>query len=378
MMINVLVDAIALSDRELLARLENLATRERGASAELVAHIAALEARPALYAAEGFGSLFSYCTTLLRLSEDAACNRIDAARACRRFPVILDDLASGALTLTSVRLAGRHLTAENHIEVLARARRRTRREVEALVAELAPKPDAPSLMRRLPVPTSLPAVAVSPALAFEPTPASATGTALTTDGGGVASAVAPAVARRPAVQVTAPERYRVQFTIGPESHGRLRRLQDLLRREIPSGDLGEIFERAAVLLLEQVEKKKLAAGTRPRRKQPIRPGTDGALRTPIVRSRHIPNDVKRGVWRRDAGQCAYVAAGGRRCEERAFLELHHLLPYGKHGPATVANIALRRRRHNQYEAEPVFGPRRVSMGRPLADSLALMRAPGPS
>jgi hypothetical protein len=144
MMINVLTDATALSDRELLAR------QERDASAELVAHLAVLDARPALYAAEGFGSLFTYCTAVLRLSEDAACNRIAAARVCRSFPVILDDLASGALTLTSVRLIGRHLTAENHMEVLGRARRRTRREVEALVAELAPRPDAPSMMRRLP------------------------------------------------------------------------------------------------------------------------------------------------------------------------------------------------------------------------------------
>jgi hypothetical protein len=49
----------------------------------------------------------------LRLSEDAACNRIDAARTCRRFPVILDLLASGEVTLTTVRPLGRHLTPEN-------------------------------------------------------------------------------------------------------------------------------------------------------------------------------------------------------------------------------------------------------------------------
>src|SRR5450432_1430511 len=166
MKINVFADATALSDRELLLRLRTLAHAEREASAELVAHLAALDARPALYAAEGFGSLFSYCTSVLRLSEDAACNRIEAARVCGRFPVILDDLASGALTLTltSVRLVGRHLTVDNHEEVLARARRRTRREVEALVAELAPRPDAASMVRRLPDPTVAPALAVSPVL----------------------------------------------------------------------------------------------------------------------------------------------------------------------------------------------------------------------
>jgi 5-methylcytosine-specific restriction endonuclease McrA len=74
-------------------------------------------------------------------------------------------------------------------------------------------------------------------------------------------------------------------------------------------------------------------------------------------SRHIPSAVKRAVWRRDGGQCAFVSAGGRRCTERAFLELHHIHPHALAGPATAANISLRCRRHNQYEAELVFGPR---------------------
>ena len=51
---------------------------------------------------------------------------------------------------------------------------------------------------------------------------------------------------------------------------------------------------------------------------------------------------------------------GRRCTERAFLEFHHRQPYAKGGAATFDNISLRCRRHNQYEAEVVFGPRRVT------------------
>jgi len=111
---NIFATATRLSDQDLLARLQHLAGKEREATAELVAHLAALESRPAVYAAQGYGSLFSYCTQALRLSEDAACNRIDAARTCRRFPMILELLASGEVTLTTVRLLGRHLTPENH------------------------------------------------------------------------------------------------------------------------------------------------------------------------------------------------------------------------------------------------------------------------
>src|SRR5258707_817245 len=118
---NMLVSASSLSDHDLLDRLAALAVKEREASVELVAHLAALDARPSLYAAHGYGSLFAYCTEALHLSEDAACNRITAARACRRFPALLESLASGAMSLTSVRLLNKHLTAENHEGVLARA-----------------------------------------------------------------------------------------------------------------------------------------------------------------------------------------------------------------------------------------------------------------
>ena len=149
---NILTLAASLSDDDLLARLRALARKEREASAELVAHLAELDTRAALYAADGYGSLFSYCTQALRLSEDAACNRIEAARVCRQYPCVLELLAAGALSLTSVRLLGRHLTAENHRAVLARAENKSRREIEALVAELAPRPDVPSLVRKLPRP----------------------------------------------------------------------------------------------------------------------------------------------------------------------------------------------------------------------------------
>ena len=147
---NILALASGLSDQDLLVRIAALAGKEREASVELVAHLAELDTRASVYAAQGYGSLFSYCTAVLRLSEDAACNRIEAARACRRFPLILDLLASGSLSLTSVRLLGPHLTAENHESVLAKARDRRRREIEALVAELAPRPDIRSTVLKVP------------------------------------------------------------------------------------------------------------------------------------------------------------------------------------------------------------------------------------
>ena len=337
---HLIATASALSDPDLLARLEALARDERRASVELIAHLAVLDTRPLLYAADGYGSLFNYCTQALLLSEDAACNRIEAARACRRFPRILELLASGALSLSTVRMLGKHLTVENHWAVLARAQGRTRREIEGLVAELAPRPDVASTVRKLQEPKRESAPATLPLTPAAPAAA-------------VASSMAPP-APRPVVEPLAPQRYRVQFTIGEETQEKLRRLQTLLRREIPDGDPAVIFDRAVSLLLEQVEKKKLGKTARPR-PPVIRPGTDKYASDGPMPPRDPPNAVRRYVWERDGGRCAFVSRTGRRCTELAFLEFHHSQPYALRGEAMEDNIALRCWRHNQYEAWVVFG-----------------------
>jgi hypothetical protein len=44
-----------------------------------------------------------------------------------------------------------------------------------------------------------------------------------------------------------------------------------------------------------------------------------AERSVVPASRHIAADVKRAVWIRDAGRCAFLGTSGHRCSERAFL-----------------------------------------------------------
>ena len=98
-------------------------------SARLIASLAKLDARK-LYLAEGCSSLFTYCTQVLRLSEHATYARIEAARAARRFPIILETLSDGSINLTRVGLLAAHLTVENCPDVLAMARHKSKREVE--------------------------------------------------------------------------------------------------------------------------------------------------------------------------------------------------------------------------------------------------------
>jgi hypothetical protein len=64
-------------------------------------------------------------------SEDAACNRINAARLVRTVPGVLDMLQDGRLNLTTLRLLKPLLNDERRDEILAAASGKSRREVES-------------------------------------------------------------------------------------------------------------------------------------------------------------------------------------------------------------------------------------------------------
>jgi hypothetical protein len=332
----------SLTDEQLLLKLKALAALERDATAQLIASLAELDARR-LYLAEGFSSLFSYCTDALHLSEHAAYNRIEVARAARQWPVILQMIADGAVTLTVVRLLVPSLTDDNHRQLLDAATHKSKREVEQMVAALHPQPPVPSIVRKLPAPGPVTRCASVLDCAESETDATSI---LTAEPRPVSPPPLPQ--RRPAVVAPlAPERYKVQMTVSRETHDKLRRVQDLLRHQVPDGDPAVVFDRALTLLLRDLERRKLAEARRPR---PARAATPG--------SRHVPATVRRQVWKRDAGQCAFVG-DARRCTERGFLEFHHVVPFADGGPATVENLQLRCRAHNLYEAEQHFGPMSV-------------------
>src|SRR4029078_5294952 len=138
-----------IDDHALTVELVRLAGCERESTAARVAHLAEFDARR-LYEGEGFPSIFKYCTTVLQLSEDAAYNRIQAARAARRFPDILERWAAGGLSVPTTRLLAPHLTAENHDSLLAAADGKGKHDVEHLLATWFPQPDVAPTVRRVP------------------------------------------------------------------------------------------------------------------------------------------------------------------------------------------------------------------------------------
>ena len=357
------------SDQQLLIGAKVLVGSEREATAQLIAHLGEIDARR-LFLNEGCSSLFKYCTEVLHLSESAAYNRIEVARAARKFPVILEKLAEGAIHLSALRTLAPCLTPENHLGLLEAAKHKSRDEVERIAVRVRPRPDVPSVIRKLPEQAAAVAAISESETGLFGGIAAGTGVSEGPNGGGVAVAVPAHTVTTPrrqaAVSALSPGRYKIEFTADEKTYEALRQLQELLRHQVPNGDVATIIGDALLLRLAQVKHDKLAQVDHPRkrkveetelwveeREQPNGDAHSEPSTTPRD-SRHIPAEVKRSVWQRDQGQCAFMGKNGRRCSERGRLEFHHVHAYALGGPATIDNIALRCRAHNAHESRPVF------------------------
>jgi hypothetical protein len=346
-----LQDAKQLRDEELLAGLDRLLRDDRALTVQLIVHIGEVDAR-GLYREQAFASMFEYAVEALHMSESEAYTRIRAARLCREFPVVLGMLARGELHLSAVKLLAPVLTADNCDELLRAARFKSKRQVELALAQRFPKPDVPSLIRKLPakpssavVPAAVPGALELASVALPENSNSISG--LEPD---VNYEPAPSLQLAPTAPEIAPlraERYKVQFTANQRLHDKLAQAQDLLRHQVPDGDLAEVVERALDLLIAERMKQRFAQVRRPRAKTENKPSKPD--------SRHIPHEVRREVVARDGLQCSYLSDEGKRCQQSGMLQLHHEQPYGRGGPAATSNIHVFCRSHNQLLAERDYG-----------------------
>jgi hypothetical protein len=351
----------SIPDDELLHRLAELMGQSRRVEADIVAHIAEVDERK-LYAREALPSMFAYCTDVLHLSEAEAYLRILAARASREHPMLLTMLADGRLHLTAIAKLAPHLTRENRDGLLERATHRSKRQTEELIAEIAPRPDVPVMVRKLPERRTLPTaghlvvpnrgegLGRVPILELRPD-----GVAAPAMEAGQDPPASPSV-----VQPLSPGRYKVQFTASAEFHHKLERLRALMGSRGPEGDLAAVIEQAVTEKLERLEASRFARTKAPR-KGPAKTEDAGT----VPSSRHIPAAVRRAVRERDGDRCRYVDEHGRQCPEGDRLEFHHRHPFGLGGDHSVPNIRLMCRAHNAYLAECDYGREAVASHRRL-------------
>jgi hypothetical protein len=365
-----------LEDHELVSNLKSLLARSHGITAAILAHIAEVEARR-IHLGAGYPSMHAYCVHELGLSDDAANKRIHAARAARQHPELFSAVSDGRLHLTAVNLLASYLTTVNADDLIAAATRRTRREIEELLAARFPKTEFLPLVEMIRGSANAgvsgrtdelvpPQTGASLSATTSPTELAPERVNLTTPT--VPAAVARVDIPRSAVKPHAMDRFALHLMLERATYEKLRRAQEYLSHAIPDGDVARVFDRALDLLLAALEKQKFAATNRPR------PASKRESKNP----RHIPAHVKREVWRRDQGQCSFVSESGQQCSARTHLEFDHEEPVARGGESKVSNLRLRCRAHNQYEAEQIFGAQFMSDKRHAARLPTIARAAEPN
>ena len=215
-------DVTQMADADLIAEVSRLATDERAATVQLLVHLGEMDRRQ-LHLALGFPSLIAYGIEVLKLSEDASYNRVQAARASRRYPEILPLLETGQLSITTVRMLSKHLTPANASRLIAAAIGKTRAQAEALLASEFPQADARASVRKLPERVVAPLVEAAPEAAVDGTDGRVTPPSCAPLSPLPASPTPPK--RLEAIPLSA-DRYRITFTASSAMREKLRRAQD--------------------------------------------------------------------------------------------------------------------------------------------------------
>lgn len=333
--------APSVDDDTLVAQLQILAQREREARADFIVHLAEFDRRR-LYLPLGFPSLFAWLTERLRFSNASAFRRATACRLHARMPAVGAYLREGRLSLNKLCHLRDVLTPDNSRALLEQAAQMAEKEVEELALILGSKTSVVprDSIRPLPPPTreslSFPVVHKSSA---EEVPVSSV--AEVTKG-------SVATGEKRAADPTAGLRHLVKMTVSPEFLSVLERVRAAFSHTHPEASLETLLFECMRLALTTHEKRTRAKIARPRPAQPVAPG-----------SRHIPAHVRRAVWERDEGRCAFVSPDGTRCSATHRLELHHTIPYARGGPATETTLALRCKSHNDLAARADFGNRHM-------------------
>lgn len=313
------------SENEVIVALKVAVADERRSMRAVLSNLAELDARR-LFVGRGFPSAFIYCTRELKYGEGAAYKRVQAARAVRSFPKLLDMLEEGLLPLSTIAAISSHLKTENFNDIVGRCLGKSTREVEFVVAGLAPKPIASDIVRSISLTsrgntTEFPAMTI-PQSTAPPAPGQ----------------IGPATNRMVALTSAL---VRISFTANRNTMDKLERAVALMRHKYPDGRIESVIDEALEALLNQKD---------PDRRQ------NPAPHKTITSDRRIPQWVKDEVWKRDNGRCAFRTAEAARCSETAWLEYDHILPFARGGRSDVpTNVRLLCRAHNQWAARQVFG-----------------------
>jgi hypothetical protein len=320
------IDMDAVTAESLNARLYALRSGDRLRLVEMLQGLAVMGVKR-FHTAMGYPTLHDYAVGYLGFTRAAAWRRIKAARCLLLHPELGEYLGDGRLNLTTLEhlhqlLRDRHPRSK---EIIGRALGRHEDEVEALAASYgAVRKLKRCVIKPLPAPQPMP-----PSLELALGPSDGQPRAQESSG----QRIEPIVA----------ELVKIIMVVGKDFMADLDAVKAALSHQIP--------DRDTVTVLQECVKRTLAA-IRKRRE-----GSDHPRAKPssTPKGRTIGTALRRAVMERDGRRCAFVSADGHHCGSDHQVEIHHLKPFALGGEATLANLSLRCRIHNQHHARQELG-----------------------
>jgi len=136
---------------DLPASTRTVVAKTRNHLVRLLATLAEIDARR-LYRRAGHATLYAYVRKELAHDDREACERVLAARAARRFPVLFEAIADGRLHLAAVNLLEPHLTEQTVEALVAAATHKTEAEIDQLLSKRVRRPTRRPVSRQISLP----------------------------------------------------------------------------------------------------------------------------------------------------------------------------------------------------------------------------------
>jgi 5-methylcytosine-specific restriction endonuclease McrA len=141
----------------------------------------------------------------------------------------------------------------------------------------------------------------------------------------------------------------VTLRVSREFREELEAVSALLSHAVPSGKREDVLLHVLRAQRKVLERKRHGSPKR----------TSASIECDTSK-RHIPAAVRREVFEREGGSCAYVGEEGRRCGSTVRLEYQHIIPFALGGASTAENLTLFCQPHNLLQAKKDFGEGHVT------------------
>ncbi len=272
-----------LGPQDLMLSMRGLCKDERSALCAFLEGLASIEER-ALHLELGYPNMFELCRLEFGLSEGCIYRRLQVARKIRPYPEVLCALASGQINLTLASMLCPLLGRHDWCELLKRVQGSSKRAAQKALRDL----DQSAVTQEKPT----------------------------------------------RVQYLGREQYSYRLKISAPLHHQFERLKELLSHQIPDGDIQEILALLARYYLQKED---------PQEKKAAPAAFWADYQSP---SRYIPRGLKHILLEAAAHQCQYQSGDGRRCSQKRYLDIDHIIPISAGGQTCLQNLQVLCHAHN--------------------------------